>query len=73
MTVLLAEPRPMAKERNESVRLDSDILRKARVVAADRGMTIVEYLSETLRPVVEANYAAFIDREAKGKPQPPRR
>jgi hypothetical protein len=58
--------RPMAKRNDESVRVESDIARKARVLAADRGVTLAQYLSDLLRPAVSDQYAAFIDREAKG-------
>jgi predicted HicB family RNase H-like nuclease len=68
MSVGLCE-RVMSKRNDESVRVDSDIARKARVIAADRGVSLAMYLSEILRPVIAEQYAAFIDREAKGKPR----
>lgn len=69
MTALVSE-RPMAKRNDESARIDSDVMRKARILAGDQGVSIVEYLSEKLRPVVDREYDAFLARETKAQKPP---
>lgn len=39
------------------VRLDSDLVSMARYVTARRGASLVKYLSDILRPVVERDFA----------------
>jgi hypothetical protein len=43
----------------------------ARVVAVNRNIALAEYLTERIRPLVDANYEAEVakmSREVKGKP-----
>jgi hypothetical protein len=72
VTMLTVEPRPMAKDRGESVRLDSDLLRKARIVAAIRNVSLTAYLFELLDPQVSRDHIAAIASEAKGGKAPGR-
>ena len=69
----LAEPPPMAKRNDETARIDSEVMRLARVIAASRNQTVAEYLSNTLKPLVTRDYAEFIAKEAKGIEKPPKR
>jgi hypothetical protein len=41
------------KRNDVAVKLDADVARLARIVAADRGQPIAAYISEILRPIVE--------------------
>jgi hypothetical protein len=41
------------KRNDVAVKLDADVARLARIVAADRGVPIAGYISEVLRPIVE--------------------
>lgn len=43
----------MVKRNDESAKIDAAVLRDARLVAGYRGITIAEYLSEVLAPIVE--------------------
>ena len=73
MPALMERP-SVAKRNDETVRVDADILRKARIVAAIKGLSLAEYLSEVLRPAVDREHAELVTEEAKGvKPKPPKR
>jgi hypothetical protein len=41
------------KRNDVAVKLDADVARLARIVAAERGQPIAAYISEILRPIVE--------------------
>jgi hypothetical protein len=45
------------KRNDEVAKIDSEVLRIARAVAALRGITLAEYLSERLRPLVLSDHA----------------
>jgi hypothetical protein len=52
-------PSPMAKKRDdEPVRVDKEVLRVCRIVAAYRGVSISEYISTTLGPIARADLLA---------------
>jgi len=53
-----------------TVRIDGEVAYLAKIVAAFRGQTLAEYLSEELRPIVASRLAEEI---AKRGPKPPRR
>lgn len=66
-----AEP-VMAKKRNDvSVRIEADLLQKARVIAAIRDVSITQYLSDVLRPSIERDFTKSIADVSRD--QPPRR
>jgi hypothetical protein len=44
-----------AKPPTETVRIDSDLARKARAIAGSLGMSLPDYLTSRLRPAVEAD------------------
>jgi hypothetical protein len=62
-------PRLMSKSKrnDEPVKLDREVLRLARIVAAYRGIPIAEYLSERLRPLAEADYEEEVRAEEARK------
>lgn len=70
MTTATAE-RPMAKRNDVVAKIDGIVLADAKVVAACKGMTLAEYLSETLRPIVAAQLQEELEKRTK--PRPPRR
>ena len=74
MSVGVQDP-PMAKSQSESVRIDPDIMRKARIVASIRDISVTKYLAEILRPTVERDHAEAVAGEAQGleKPSKPKR
>jgi hypothetical protein len=49
---------PKPKRDDEAAKIDREVLRVARAVAALRGITLAEYLSERLRPLVLADHEA---------------
>jgi hypothetical protein len=50
-----------------TVKIPSDLARKARVVAVLRNIDLFDYLEGVLRQCVERDYQRAIDEEAKGK------
>jgi predicted DNA binding CopG/RHH family protein len=42
----------MAKRNDVPVKVDSEVIRVAKIAAAYKGLSLAEYLSETLRPIV---------------------
>lgn len=68
---------PMAKKtdlpkRNDSpVKIDTVVLIEARIAAAYKGLSLAEYLSETLRPIVARDIEEQHAQRAKsaGKPK----
>jgi hypothetical protein len=52
-----------------TVKMGSDVVRKAKVVALNRNITLAEYLTERIRPLVDADYeqeVAKMSKEVKG-------
>lgn len=47
----------MPKRDDVTVKLDKEVVRKARIVAAYRDITLAEYFSEKLAPLVDADLA----------------
>jgi hypothetical protein len=50
-----------------SVKLDAQVTRKAKLVATNRGITLAEYLSELLKPLVARDYDAEFKQPNKPK------
>ena len=83
MSVTEARRVPRKPRRNDDVtKIDKEVLRLARIVAAYRDITIAEYISERLRPLVQQDLAdhARLQAAAKGdleepapKPRSPRK
>ena len=44
--------RPMAKRNDVPVKIDAEVIRVARIAAAYKDMSLAEYISERLRPLV---------------------
>jgi hypothetical protein len=53
------------KRNDVSVKIDADVYRMVRTVAAWRGVSAAEYLSQLVRPAVTADLAK-VNREAFG-------
>jgi predicted HicB family RNase H-like nuclease len=61
-------PMPRTPKRNDkTVRIDADVAHTAGIVAAYKGLNLNEYLSDTLRPIVEKQLAEEQDRAAKAR------
>lgn len=64
----------MVKRNDLSVKIDAEIVRKVKIVAAYRDLSIAEYLSETLRPIVDQELRDYSRRSLdESKPAPPRK
>jgi hypothetical protein len=64
MTVLLEET--LVKRNDVQVKVDAQVATHARMVAAARGITIAEYVSELLRPLVLRDLEIETKRQLKG-------
>jgi hypothetical protein len=67
---LLASPDPEAVEGVrpiwKTVDVEASVVMKARMVAASRGIAVMEYLSDVLRPLVREDLATEAARRLKG-------
>ena len=60
--------RPPTGRNDATAKLDADVLRQAKHVAAYRGMTLAEFLTKVVRPAVEKEMQQ-IAAEMIGKPK----
>ena len=62
--------RPRSERRDIAVKMDRALVAKARFVAQCRGLTLAEYVTESLRPTVDKDFAkesrAPLPRKPKG-------
>jgi hypothetical protein len=70
MSTVLAE-RPMAKRNDVPVKIDAEVLAMARIASAYKGVSLAEYLSESLRPIamrdIDESHARLAKPPAKPK------
>jgi hypothetical protein len=65
-TVAKKMGRPKTSERDDvTIKFDRILANKARQVAISKGKTLVEYLTELNRPLIDADYAVLL-REIEG-------
>lgn len=61
------------KPATETIRVHSDLARKARIIAAAKGISLPDYIAEVLRPIVDADLAQTIKQlglgEEEGRPR----
>jgi hypothetical protein len=62
--MLAIADRPMTKRNDVPVKIDAEVVRVARIAAAYKDMSLAEYISERLRPLV----AQDIDLEHAKQP-----
>lgn len=55
----------MAKKENTSVKLATDVWRKAKVIAHSKGVHMSTYLSDLLRPLVNKDYPKALQKLAE--------
>lgn len=60
---------PKPKRNDVPVKIDAEVVRQARIVAAFEGVSLAEYLSDFLRPHV----AEALERHKRSDPPAPRR
>jgi hypothetical protein len=49
----------MSKERCMNVKMDAELVRKAKIVAAMKNITLLKYITELVRPQVESDLATM--------------
>jgi hypothetical protein len=49
-----------------AVKIERDIMTRARMIAAERGLPLASYLSDSLRGVVDRDWANMVRRAGKG-------
>jgi hypothetical protein len=54
---------PMAKRNDVPVKMDAEVVRVCKIVAAYRGLTLAEYLSETMREASQRDLAEETAKE----------
>lgn len=69
-TTATAMPRKPSKRNDLPVKIDAEVVRMARIIAAFRDTTLAEVMSETLRPLLEKQLAQLTaDQIKKQKPR----
>ena len=61
--------REMARRDDTAVKIDSKVAQKAKVIAASKDMSLAEYLTILLEPLVERDLREFA-RKALDEPKP---
>jgi hypothetical protein len=71
---LATADREMTRRNDAAVKIDAELVRKAKVVASFKDMSLAEYLSEVLRPIIDRDLRDH-SRRALGDeaPKPPKR
>jgi hypothetical protein len=71
MTRVAEAERPFVAKRNDvSVKIDAEVARLAKIVAAFEDKTVAEYLSESLRPIVERDVQRHTSQFGAKAPKP---
>lgn len=65
--------RPMTKRNDTAVKIDTEVVRRAKIVAAYRSQSLAEYLTARLAPFVEADLLEEQAKENQVAKKPPRR
>jgi hypothetical protein len=58
----------VAKRKDVTVKMDSDVVAEAKMVAASKEITLAEYLSELVRPLVQRDLAQETNRRIHQRP-----
>ena len=65
--------RPMAGKRNDvSVKMDASVVDDAKIVASYKKLSLAQYLSETLRPIVAQQLEEEHSKRSKGQGKAPK-
>lgn len=65
--------RPMTKRNDTAVKIDAEVVRVAKIVAAYRSQSLAEYLTTRFAPLVNADLAEEQSKAAKESKRPPKR
>jgi hypothetical protein len=52
-----------------AVKMGADVVKMAKHIAIDRGVTLAEYLTERIRPLVEADFEVMARKLGKSRPR----
>lgn len=67
----------MVRRNDVAVKVDADLVRKAKIVAAFKDVSLAEWISEALRPIVEQELLRHsqqtVSKAQPPKPDPPKR
>lgn len=66
MEAVLDPPMTKQARKDVTVKIDADVVAEAKMVAASQDITLAEYLSERLRPLVKAD---LVSEYARRNPQ----
>jgi hypothetical protein len=55
----------MVRRNDLAVKIDAEVISEAKMVAASKGISLAEYLSEVLRPIVHRDLEAETARRLK--------
>lgn len=69
MPALLEPARPMARRNDTAVKIDTEVVAEAKMVAASRGLSLAEYMSEILRPIVHRDLQEETSRRLGESPK----
>ena len=62
----------MVRRKDVPVKIDAEVVRQAKIVAAYKDTSLAEYMSELLRPIVERDLREY-SRRSLGEDHDPRR
>jgi hypothetical protein len=69
MASMTAE-RNVARRNDIAVKIDTEVARLAKIVAAYKDVSLAEYISDTLRPIVEAHLREHSRKSLEDTPKP---
>jgi hypothetical protein len=62
---------PVVRRNDTAVKVDAEVISEAKMVAASRGTSLAEYISEILRPIVHHDLEEEMNRRLRtGKSDP---
>lgn len=64
--------REMVRRNDMAAKIDAEIVKDAKIVAAFRGIALAEYLSEALRAIVKRDLENEMARHQRGAPRKPK-
>lgn len=59
----------MARRKDMAVKIDAEVTRKAKIVAAYKDVSLAEYLSESLRDIVDRDLTEYAKRALDPHPK----
>jgi hypothetical protein len=77
MAVGLEDPRgdTMVRRKDVAVKIDAEVVRQAKIVAAYKDVSLAEYMSEAIRPIVERDLREHsrkaLEGDTEAAPPPP--